>query len=116
MAGLTEQAATTESWVLGPVVGGDGTGVAGVNERFRATEAGQLLLEIDQQRRKTTVEANHQQLLAGVGRFNGGELFCREAKWFLHEHVLAGGEGLLHEERMAVVAGGDHHGVAAGVS
>ena len=49
VASLTEQATAAEGGVLGPVVGGDSTGVAGVDEGFGATEALELLLEINQQ-------------------------------------------------------------------
>ena len=47
VTGLSEQAAAAEDRVLGPVVGGYGAGVAGVHERLGATEALELLLEIE---------------------------------------------------------------------
>ena len=49
------------------------------------------------------------------GSLDGRQLDARETEGLLHEHVLAGGEGLLHQGRVAVVAGGDHHGVGMGI-
>ena len=94
------------------MVGGDSTGVAGIHEGFWTTEALELLLKMDDQRGKTSIEAHHQKLLASVGCFDGGELFSREAKGFLHENMFAGSESLLHQQRMTVMTGGDHQGVA----
>ena len=38
VASLTEQATTTSGWILRPVIRGDGTGVAGVDERLGALQ------------------------------------------------------------------------------
>ena len=75
-----------------------------------------MLLEIDQQRRKTAVEAHHQQLLSGVGCFDDAELFGGEAKGFLYENMFASDQGLLHQQPVAVMTGSNNDGVAAGVA
>jgi hypothetical protein len=115
VAGLAQQTAATGCGVLGPVIGGDGTGVAGVNEGPGALHAGELLLQIDEQGGKTPVEAHHQQRLARVGRLNSLEFSGGEAERLLYEHVLTGCQGLLHQGGMTVVAGGDHHTVGSGI-
>ena len=116
MASLAEQATATQDGVLGPMVGRNSSCIARVHKRPGSAKTDQLLLKINKQRSKTAVEADHQQLLTGVGRLDGGELSRGKAEGFLHEHMLTGGQGLLHQGGVAVVAGGDHHAVGGGIS
>ena len=57
------------------MVSGYSPGIAGVHESLGAAKALDLFLEINQKRSKATVESHHQQLLTGVGFFDGGEFF-----------------------------------------
>ena len=42
-----------------------------------------------------------------------GELFGGEAEGFLHKHMFTSSQGLLHQSGVAVVAGGNHHGIGS---
>ena len=70
-------------------------------------------LELDQQRREPSVEADHQAVVAGVVDHgeDRAELVRVDRQGLLDEHRLAGRQGLAHHSRVHVMAGGDQHGV-----
>ena len=90
VASLTEHSATTDSWILGPVISRNGACIAGINESLRTLQAGEIPLHIQYQRREATVKANHQEFLASVGGLDSRKFSSSKAERLLNEHVLAG--------------------------
>lgn len=122
VAGLADDAAAAAGEILRPVLGRNGPGIHGHDERLRFVQLRQQRLHLGHLRGEAPVEAHHQvRGMAGrmrrrVGGSHLGDLFQRQRQWLFDKHMLLRAQCLDHQGSVRAVAGGHGDQVDARVA